>query len=121
MGAFQNREFGRNGEDRAASFLESHGFEILNRNYRYGKAGEIDIIARKGDLLVFVEVKSRRGECFGGPLYSINQSKKKTIRFIASHYLLSHPSLDTKAILCRFDMIAIDNAGIEWIEDIFRQ
>ncbi len=69
------RRVGAGGEDRAASFLESRGFEIIERNYRFGRAGEIDLIARRGDLLVFVEVKSRNTPVYGGPLYAINARK----------------------------------------------
>jgi putative endonuclease len=117
---FDAAETGRRGEDLAVMFLEGEGFTVLERNYRFGKSGEIDIIVRKNGLLVFVEVKSRHSERYGGPLYSITARKKKTIRLIASQYLLSHPEQNTGNTTCRFDMIAVMNGKVEWIEDIFR-
>ncbi len=111
---------GREGEETAARFLEEKGFEIVDRNYRFRKYGEIDLIARKDKLLAFVEVKTRRADSFGGPLYSITPRKKRTIRFIANQYLASHPESFSRDIVCRFDMIAIVDSRIDWIEDIFR-
>ncbi|HSV96853.1 MAG TPA: YraN family protein [Spirochaetota bacterium] len=114
------RQIGSGGEDLAASFLEARGFDILERNYRFGKAGEVDLIARRGDLVVFVEVKSRNTSVYGGPLYAINERKKRTLRLVASHYLAARSALDARTITFRFDMIAVCGGAIEWIEDILR-
>ena len=111
---------GNSGEEIAAEFLTSQNFTIISRNFRYKKAGEIDIIASKNNLLIFVEVKNRTSNYFGGALYSINPKKKQSIRFIANQFLNSNPAYSNKDIICRFDMIAIENGKIEWIEDIFR-
>jgi putative endonuclease len=116
----QNREYGNMGEDAAASFLEKKGFEIIERNYRFGKVGELDIISKKGKLLIFVEVKYRTGSRYGGHLYSINRKKKNTIKKIAMQFLAANPDLYAKEITCRFDLIGIDNGIIDWVEDIIR-
>jgi putative endonuclease len=115
-----NRSYGSRGESAAAAYLETRGFEILERNYRYGKSGEIDLIARKDTLLLFVEVKSRRGDRYGGPLYSIPARKKKTLRHIASAYLHSHPQYSSRDYTCRFDMISLADGTMDWVEDIIR-
>ncbi len=119
--AMENRyAFGRNGEGRAAEFLESKGFAILNRNYRCGRIGEMDIIARRESLLLFVEVKSRNSKRYGGALYAVTQRKRKTLRYIAAQYLACHPELNSRDITCRFDVIAYENGEIQWIEDAIR-
>ncbi len=115
-----NKELGNKGEDIACSFLKNKGFEIIKKNFRFQRLGEIDIIVRKGNLIIFVEVKSRKTPYFGGTLYSINKRKKNTIKKIAAHFLSSHPDLYTKDHMYRFDMISINNNAVDWIEDIFR-
>lgn len=114
------KEYGRDGEDTACAFLDEKGFEILERNYQAGKIGELDIIARRGNLVVFAEVKARRSDAFGGGIYSISQNKKKTLRRCAEHFLVNNPALNTKEITFRFDLILIENNAVEWIEDIVR-
>ena len=114
------KKVGNRGEDIASLYLKKNGFIIIKRNYRFGKIGEIDIIIRKGDIIVFVEVKSRNSEHYGGVYYSITQRKKQTIKKVASQFLHTHPELHSKKITYRYDMIAIDNDKIEWIQDIFR-
>lgn len=111
---------GKIGEDIAASFFKSNGFEIIKRNYRFGKIGEIDIIVRKDSMIIFAEVKNRNSSEYGGPHYSITERKKQTLKKVASQFLHAHPALLSKDITYRFDMIAIDNGKAEWIEDIFR-
>ena len=118
--SYYKKEFGRRGEEIASSFLLDRGFEILRKNYRYKKVGEIDIIARKDGLIIFVEVKSRKTGRFGGALYSINSRKKNTIKKIASQYLSANQPLLPKDYTCRFDLISIENEKLEWFEDIFR-
>ncbi len=114
------KELGDKGEGIAASFFKKNGFEIITRNYRFGKIGEIDIIVRKGNLIVFAEVKSRNSGAFGGAYYSITEKKKLTLKKVARQFLHTHPSFLSKDITYRFDMIAIDNGKAEWIEDMFR-
>lgn len=100
-----SKNFGDEGEDIAADLLVSKGYEIIERNYRFGK-GEIDIIAKdaKDDYLVFVEVKSKKNLEFGEPEYSITKNKIKQIRKIAEAYLYEN---QISEINCRFDVVTI--------------
>jgi putative endonuclease len=116
----RSRQIGSEGEDTACGMIEGRGFRIIERNYRFGRSGEIDIIAQKDRLLVFVEVKTRSFSHFGGPLYAISPRKKRTLRLVAQQYLCSHPELFSADIECRFDMISILDGRAEWIDDIFR-
>jgi len=82
--------------------LESQGFEIVERNWRT-RGGEIDVIARRGGLLVFAEVKSRTSIAFGEPEESVTASKARRIRALAADYLRTS---DTHGEV-RFDVIAV--------------
>lgn len=97
------KETGRLGEDLACGHLEGEGFSIEERNLRT-RQGEIDIVARKGDLLVFAEVKTRRSREFGEPEESVTPEKARRIRRLAARYLSERhgPSLDI-----RFDVIGV--------------
>lgn len=75
MTSFNCREAGRSGEDRALLHLIDKGYTILEKNFYAGRYGEIDIIALKDKLLLFVEVKSRSNDKFGGGIYSITEKK----------------------------------------------
>lgn len=114
------RTFGAAGEERACAFLEKNGFSVIERNYRAGKTGEIDIIAVKGSLVVFAEVKSRSSDRYGGGIYSINGPKKKHLETAARCYLASHPLYDTGDYMFRFDLILVSGDKIEWVDDIIR-
>ncbi len=114
------KNLGNLGEDIAASFFRSKGFEIIKRNYRFGKIGEMDIIVRKDDLIVFAEVKNRNSGEYGGAYYSITERKKRTLKKVAGQFLHTHPDLLSENITYRYDMIAVDSGRVEWIEDIFR-
>jgi len=106
---------GRDGETRAAEFLRTQGFQILEQNYRW-RGGEIDLIARDGDCLVFVEVKSRRSHQFGTPEDSITDAKQTQIIRTARHYLTRHPTnLDV-----RFDVVALSQGEARLHQDAFR-
>jgi len=115
-----NRNMGITGEEDACAYLEEKGFEIIEKNFRAGKAGEIDIIAKKDRLMIFVEVKSRSTDTYGGARYSLNEKRKRRFRFVADFYLHKNYCLKKMDLLFRFDMIAIENDTIEWIHDIFR-
>jgi putative endonuclease len=115
-----NKKFGNKGEDIAASFFIHNGYEIIKRNYRFSNIGEIDIIARKGNIIIFAEVKNRNSAEYGGAFYSITERKKKTLKKVAGQFLLSNPSLFTKDITYRFDLIAVSKGKAECIEDIVR-
>jgi len=105
-------------EELAARFLERHGLNVLLRNYRC-RGGEVDLICRDRQVLVFVEVRLRRNARFGGAAASIDLAKQRRIVLAAEHYLSTHPGRESD---CRFDCILFDElseAAIEWICDAF--
>jgi len=112
---------GKQGEDRAAAWLTEQGYEILARNYRYGK-GEVDIIARDGEELVFIEVKTRTNEEYGHPIYALTPSKQKQIIKIARSFLYER---DITNMLVRFDVITIEwmhgKEAIEHLKNAFME
>jgi putative endonuclease len=114
------KDFGKKGEEIAEQLLIEKGYTIIKRNFRFGK-GEIDIIAKDGDYLVFVEVKSRKNLSFGEPEYAITQSKIKQLKKIAEAYLYIN-GINNQ--LCRFDVITIvgekeEELKINHIENAF--
>jgi len=98
---------GRTGEDAAAAYLASLGFRIERRNLRTPD-GEIDIVARDGDTLVFVEVKARTSHAFGSALGAVDARKRARIRAVAEDYLQFFPP----HAKVRFDVVAIDGSAI---------
>lgn len=101
----------------AARFLEDRGLAIVERNWRR-RCGELDLVARDGDTLVFVEVRLRRGGDFGGAAASISRAKQARIAAAAALYLAQLP----RTPRCRFDAVlldALDPARIEWLRDAF--
>ena len=112
--ALWNRLLGQRGERVAARFLRRQGLRVLLRGYRT-RAGEIDLIAREGDTLVFVEVKARRR---GVPAEAVTPEKQRRITLAALHFLRKHGLLDVRS---RFDIVAIvwpDEHGQPQIEHI---
>ncbi len=99
------KELGEKGEELAAELLTEKGFEILERNYRFGH-GEIDIIAKDPNdgYTVFVEVKARQNLEYGEPEFAITKSKQRQIKKIAELYLYDKGITE---IDCRFDVVAI--------------
>jgi putative endonuclease len=97
------RSTGNYGEDLASKFLKEMGYEIVEQNYHYGH-GEIDIVARDKEILVFVEVKYRKNLEYGPPELSITAGKQRQIRKTAEAYLYQKKIKDTE---CRIDVIAI--------------
>ena len=106
---------GKKAEDVACSFLLKNGFELVSRNY-HCRYGEIDLIMRDGDALVFVEVRYRSSKKFGDAVESIDHNKQRKLIFTANHYLQKHPS----SLAIRFDVVALSpNHEIEWINNAF--
>lgn len=97
------RAQGAIGENLAAEFLEKNGYLILQRNYRFER-GEIDLIAKDENELVFVEVKARASDVFGSPEEAVTPEKQRQIRMVAEGYLFDHKIEDQA---CRFDVVAI--------------
>ncbi|HNR97277.1 MAG: hypothetical protein BWY10_02184 [Chloroflexi bacterium ADurb.Bin180] len=83
------QRLGKLGEDLAARHLQREGYVILTRNYRCAE-GEMDIVARQGSRLAFVEVRTRRGSAYGTPKESITRSKQERLVRIACDYLSAH-------------------------------
>jgi putative endonuclease len=115
-----SKSLGKFGEEIAEELLRSKGYQILKRNFRFGK-GEIDIIAKDGDYLVFVEVKSRKNYDFGEPEYAITKSKQRQLKKIAEAYFYVN---GIEEQLCRFDVITIvgekrEEMKINHIENAF--
>jgi putative endonuclease len=107
---------GAQAEMLAASFLAEHGVVVIERNWRR-RFGEVDLIARDGDTLVFVEVRFRRRSDFGGAGASITAAKQARLVKTAGLYLARL----SRAPPCRFDAIlfdALDPKRIEWLRDV---
>ncbi|MCG6537669.1 MAG: YraN family protein [Syntrophales bacterium LBB04] len=110
---------GKRGEEIAIRHLETLGYRIMERNYRC-PLGEIDIVARDGDAIVFVEVKSRRTELFGDPELAVGKAKQKKLSLLALYYLTQkhYPLVDA-----RFDVVAVkmlpDRTEIRLIRNAF--
>jgi len=94
---------GRRGEAIAADFLVSRGIAIVDRNWRCSQ-GEIDLVARDGEELVFVEVKTRSSVAFGHPLEAVTATKLARLRRLAAAWCAEHPG-DTRVI--RIDAIGV--------------
>ena len=95
---------GAKGEQLAEGRLTEMGYTILEKNYRRLPAGEIDIVARDGDDLVFVEVKTRRSELFGAAAESVGREKRRRITRAAMRYLSEHKLGE---VSCRFDVVEV--------------
>jgi len=113
---------GARGEKLAARYLRRHGFKILYRNFRGRQGGEIDLVCRDRDTLVFVEVKTRTRVDFGRPLDAVNRSKQRRISLGALAWLrlLGNPD-----IFFRFDIVEVTIAEetkprIELVRDAFQ-
>jgi putative endonuclease len=94
---------GKHGEDLACRELRRRGYAVLARRYRT-RWGEIDIVARDGDTLVFVEVKTRRMAGLGGPVAAVNLTKQRRLINMARSFLLGFPGPEP---LCRFDVVGV--------------
>ncbi len=101
---------GLDGENRAAAFLEAKGFQIIERNWRT-KRGEIDIIALKNDILVFIEVKTLPKGTLDMIQRELNNQKRERIIKTSKRFLLNHRQYSNNYI--RFDVIVIDMPGLE--------
>ena len=94
---------GRAGEDAAAALLEAHGYRIVGRNVRL-PGGEVDIIARDGETVVFVEVKARAGATYGSAVRAVDARKRARLRALASDWL----QIAAPRAQARFDVVTFD-------------
>jgi putative endonuclease len=114
----ERQRLGSAAEERAAQLLRQAGYAIVARNFRC-RMGELDIIARRGGLLVIAEVRLRSSARFGGPAASISAAKRARMVRAARYLLMRQPRLATLAV--RFDTLLLTSSSgpIEWIEDAF--
>ena len=110
------QHLGKSGEDLACRVLERRGYAILARRYRR-KSGEIDIIARDGPTLVFVEVKARDGSPFGRPAEAVTGLKRLRLARLATDYIMRH---HLRECPCRFDVVSIQFDGGRPVVEIFQ-
>jgi len=115
-----SHQFGQSSERLAEQFLVSKGYRIVERNLRTS-LGELDLVAEDGNVLVFVEVKARMTEAFGGALLAVDHRKQHKLIQLASQYLAQR-HLSDKA--CRFDVVLVQGASglkgqIEHLENAF--
>ena len=112
-------ELGRRGEDLAVSVFRRLGFEVMERNYRC-KHGEIDLIARRGRVLVFCEVKTRRTDVWGIPAEAVDHRKQSRLRLLAAVWLAER-SVDPVEV--RFDVVSVivrpERSEVTHIPDAF--
>ena len=110
------KKTGRSGEDAAVQYLKQQGYTILERNYRL-RIGEVDIIARDKEYLVFLEVKTRRSKQFGSPFEAVDIRKQRQIVKVAAAYVQG------KEIPVRFDAVAVHlngpNVRVEVLKNAF--
>ena len=108
------RETGMLGEQLARDFLGKNGYEILGTNYRC-PGGEVDIIARQADALVFIEVRTKKSREFGTPEESVTPVKMERLRKVAAYYGQEHESLPSS---WRIDVVAIELAADDQVTRI---
>jgi putative endonuclease len=115
----ERRDLGKFGEDLALKKIKSLGYKKIVRNYRC-PLGEVDLIAKDGDCLVFIEIKTRKGDAIGYAKEAVDARKRRQISKVALAYMKSHGADDVKA---RFDVIAISlhrgSPQIEVVKDAF--
>lgn len=111
------RKLGTNKENMAVAYLEAQGVHILERNYRC-RQGEIDIIGRQGEYLIFVEVKYRQTTKSGASWEAVGITKQKKICRVADYYRLSKGLGESTSV--RYDVLAIQDSEIYWLPNAFQ-
>ncbi len=111
-------ERGKASEDRACAFLQAQGLSLLTRNFSC-RLGEIDLIMRDKETLVFIEVRYRVSDSHGGAAATVTLSKQRKLVKAAQVYLQTRSHYQD--LPCRFDVLAMDGANrVEWIQDAFQ-
>ena len=110
------RQLGSQYEQKAADYLKEKGYTILECNF-CNRTGEIDIIAKDGEYLCFVEVKYRMTSVYGNPLEAVDRRKQNQIRKVARFYMMKHGLHEWTP--CRFDVIAFEGTEMTHIENAF--
>ena len=114
------QKIGSLAEKFARHYLESRGLTFVEENF-HCRLGEIDLIMREQELLVFIEVRLRDNDDYGGSLYSVTLSKQKKLIRTATFYLQKHRLYNSQS--CRFDVVALEREGsqkLKWIKDAFQ-
>ncbi len=116
----RRRDLGVYGEDLAALWYQERGFEVLDRNWRCPQ-GEIDIVARKDDVLVFSEVKTRTSNSFGEPFEAVGPAKQRRLRRLAGAWLRALPAGAgrRRSFAVRFDVVSVTPEALSVIEAAF--
>lgn len=115
MDNFDRIALGIKGEKMAQKYLKQHKYKILDTNYRCS-IGEIDIVAKKGDYIVFVEVKARKSAKFGLPCEAVDERKQHKLQMLAMYYLRAKRLLDAPV---SFAVVEVLGDEIRLIEDAF--
>ena len=117
--ATRSARLGRRAERAAARYLRCRGLRIITRNYRTG-AGEIDLVMRHGNELVFVEVRFRSRTDFGDGAATVDRNKQRRVIRAATHFVAHHERTTTP---CRFDVVSVSRPHyrlrLEWIRNAF--
>lgn len=111
----RRRELGARGERQAATWYESRGYVVLEKNWRC-RDGELDLILGSQNLVVFCEVKTRSSAAFGTPAAAVTRAKQRRIRHLAMRWLDESPSRYARL---RFDVVSILAGDLEVVEDAF--
>ena len=118
----QKIELGRKGEEIALKYLTDKGYELIARNYRFKRFGELDLIMKDDKYLVFVEVRTKKNTLFGTPIETVDYAKRRQIEKMAQLFFTKEKIPEDT--FCRFDVIGIvlpDNGEpqVEHIQDAF--
>lgn len=105
------------GEAQAARWYEARGFEVLDRNWRNGRAGELDLVLAAPGIVVFCEVKARSSSAFGEPFEAVTVPKQLRIRRLAAAWLATHPGAGGRDL--RFDVASVRAGKVDVIEAAF--
>jgi putative endonuclease len=108
-------ERGRQGEELAAAWYAGHGYHMVARNWRCA-TGEVDLIVRRGELLVVCEVKARRTDAYGLPAAAVGRLKQQRLRRLAAEWLATS---GVHGVEVRFDVVAVTGIEVEVIEGAF--
>lgn len=122
MAPSPTQKTGLHSESRTADWLESRGLTVLERNLLC-RAGEIDIVARDGNALVFVEVRYRGSASHGGAAASVNRRKQQRLLRAARYFLpaLARRHFAGRLPPCRFDVVCEENGRLQWIQHAFME
>ncbi len=121
MDISDRKGLGDAGEQAAVGFLEKSGYQVVARNFRC-PYGEVDVVAEQGELLCFVEVRTRSTAAWGDPSHTVSFAKQRKVAKAALHYLMQHGA-QGKDRMVRFDVISVvgrgRSAAVEHIPDAF--